>query len=770
VQNIKTVNDQPISQPESSLAFLNLLRPDGPWLLVAIKEEGDKSQIKAKTFSLDQISHVPGWILNLNRDAWNIFYSVNPTRELVNRKPQKIDIAAAEYLFVDIDPRTGEDIGEERARIQKLIASYPRRPTFIIDSGGGFHVLWRLEPSAPIDGDGPQTEQVEGRGLALEAQLGADNCRNVDRLLRLPGTINWPTKKKKKKRREPALCRLMEASDQSYPLEAFEYVPLRPAIQAHLSRRHLKQAATSVEPINSESVTPAELESMLLPDWALAYIRFGDDVQKMNELVAANNWRPGKAPFPSRSEPLLAAVGALVRAGVAAGKIKGILLDPLYGISKSVLEAGADAEKYAERQIAQASASGGGLEPQWVERGRGGRPKGTYSNARAALIAMGISCEKNLFTNRVTVAGHLLGNIGGELTDDAIAVLRQMIIDQFGIDCGLKNVLEAAKELAIENGYDPVKDYLTLAAAKYDGVPRIDTWLSTYLGADDTDLTRAIGRLVLLGAVARAMSPGYKFDYVLVLEGAQGIGKSRAIRILASDTYYTDVSLLGRTQQAQQEGLQGIWIAELSELSGLSRTEIEEVKAFITRQSDRARPAFGHFVEDQKRRCIFIGTTNAREYLLDTTGNRRFWPVHVKGIDFEALTRDKDLLFGEAMLAFNPDMVLALPKDLEDAASTAQEERTLVDPWTDILAEQRGGRYGAEMRVSTAALLKTLKLEERDFTSAIARRVGQIMLALGWEPKKLRIDGRSVRGFRRPASTADLEYPEADTFPRSAPF
>jgi hypothetical protein len=186
------------------------------------------------------------------------------------------------------------------------------------------------------------------------------------------------------------------------------------------------------------AVTPEELKGLSLPPWTLAYIEHGDDVQKINDMVAANGWRPGKQPFPSRSEPLLAAVGALGRAGVSRSEIKGILTDIRYGISASVLESN-DPSKYADRQIKAAldktpnhvilpSPPRTGHEADWVEVDRAGNPKPTYSNARAAIIALGIRCEKNLFTQRWLVAGHALGEITGELNDDVIAVLRQIII------------------------------------------------------------------------------------------------------------------------------------------------------------------------------------------------------------------------------------------------------------------------------------------------------------------------------------------------------
>jgi len=126
---------------------------------------------------------------------------------------------------------------------------------------------------------------------------------------------------------------------------------------------------------------------------------------------------------------------------------------------------------------------------------------------------------------------------------------------------------------------------------KWDGVKRLDTWVIDYLGCEDTPLNRAIGRSVLVAACRRARVPGCKFDFITVLEGPEGIDKSTAIRILAGDDNFNDQSILGASDKEVQEQLEGTWMHENADLAGMRRAEVEQVKAFASRQIDRARPA-----------------------------------------------------------------------------------------------------------------------------------------------------------------------------------
>ena len=258
---------------------------------------------------------------------------------------------------------------------------------------------------------------------------------------------------------------------------------------------------------------------------------------------------------------------------------------------------------------------------------------------------------------------------------------------------------------------------------------------------------------MLIAMVRRAREPGCKFDYVVVLEGKQGTGKSSALCILAGEENFSDQPLLHLETRAQQEATEGVWIYELSELAGLRRTEIETLKSFISRTEDNARPAYGRFRVDQPRRCVFVGTTNDTEYLRDTTGNRRFWPVRTGTIDLDALRRDRDRLWAEAAAAEAGGEPLVIEDHLYQAVEDQQDERMLNDPWDDILASVKGEMIEDDRveRISSETLLKVyLQMPADRINDITTKRLGACMRRLGWSgPKKMRFTSGPKRGYWR---------------------
>ena len=178
--------------------------------------------------------------------------------------------------------------------------------------------------------------------------------------------------------------------------------------------------------------------------------------------------------------------------------------------------------------------------------------------------------------------------------------------------------------------YHPIKEYFSGLA--WDGTKRIDTLLIDYFGAEDTPYTRAVIRKTLVAAVARIYEPGIKFDSILVLNGPQGMGKSTFFALLGRQWFSDSLSISDMRDKTAAEKLLGNWILEISEMSGIRKTEVEVVKSFVTRQDDKFRQAYGVNVESHPRKCVIVGSTNSEGgFLRDVTGNRRFWPVHVPG-------------------------------------------------------------------------------------------------------------------------------------------
>jgi predicted P-loop ATPase len=225
----------------------------------------------------------------------------------------------------------------------------------------------------------------------------------------------------------------------------------------------------------------------------------------------------------------------------------------------------------------------------------------------------------------------------------------------------------------------PVRDYLEDLA--WDGTPRLDTWAVAYLGAEDTPLNRSMAALWMISAVARIMQPGCKADHMLILEGPQGIRKSTALKVLASEPWFTDeLAELGSKDAAQQ--MRGIWIIEMAELDAIGQADVSRIKAFLSRTTDRYRPPYERYVVTVPRQCVFAGTVNPDTYLRDETGNRRFWPLRCGDIDLDGLRRDRDQLWAEAVARYRA----GAPWWIEDRAlvaeaSAAQEARYQGDAW-----------------------------------------------------------------------------------------
>jgi predicted P-loop ATPase len=184
---------------------------------------------------------------------------------------------------------------------------------------------------------------------------------------------------------------------------------------------------------------------------------------------------------------------------------------------------------------------------------------------------------------------------------------------------------------------------------------------------------------MLIASVRRARKPGCKFDQICVLEGPEGWDKSKAVRVLAGDENFSDQSVLNVSEREAQEQLDGIWLHESADLSGLKKAEVEKVKAFASRQFDRARPVWGRVREDRPRRCTQWATTNDSIYLASQTGDRRFWMLLVGHIDIDTLQRDRDQLWGEAATLEAQGVSIVLDPALWAAAGEEQEKRRIRD-------------------------------------------------------------------------------------------
>ena len=233
------------------------------------------------------------------------------------------------------------------------------------------------------------------------------------------------------------------------------------------------------------------------------------------------------------------------------------------------------------------------------------------------------------------------------------------------------------------NAINPVTDWLD--ALQWDGAARLDRWLVDYMGAELEAWCELIGPKFIIGMVARAFQPGCKMDNALVLEGPQGIAKSTALRVLAGESYFGDQLPNMRDKEALQF-IAGLWLVEIGELAALNRSEVEDVKQFLTARVDRYRPSYGRLAVDRPRSTVFAATTNQTDYLKDSTGNRRWWPVRCGTIDVERLRQDREQLFAEAVARYRAGERWWLTSDEEASAAVEQSERTERDPWHDTVS------------------------------------------------------------------------------------
>jgi predicted P-loop ATPase len=279
----------------------------------------------------------------------------------------------------------------------------------------------------------------------------------------------------------------------------------------------------------------------------------------------------------------------------------------------------------------------------------------------------------------------------------------------YGIKLTDRDLKGAVIMAARENAFHPVREYLI--GQRWDGRERVETLFVDYLGAPDDAYTRSVARMFLVAAVTRVFEPGHKFDFAVILEGLQGKRKTSFIETLARHWFAELDGDFGETK-GMVEVMQGAWILELPELAGFGKSDVRQIKAFISRKTDKVRLAYERRAAEFPRQCVFIGSTNDDDYLRDDTGGRRFWPIHceVAAINTDKLGREVDQIWAEAhgiylaMRRTQPDGTLPLYLADADAAADAieiQESRRMesaedgmagrISEWLDQPATDENG-------------------------------------------------------------------------------
>ena len=368
----------------------------------------------------------------------------------------------------------------------------------------------------------------------------------------------------------------------------------------------------------------------------------------------------------------------------------------------------------------------------------------------------------NLEGDLWTLSDHLNGDNWHDSHDNAIRHMIEAPTTQggYGIKISDRDLRGAVDIVANKNRFHPVRERLEGCANRWDGKKRVETFFIDYLGCSDTAYHRQAAVVTLMGAVARAFEPGHKFDFVPILEGAQGAGKSTFINILGLEW---SNELTGDIDDPQEMVgvMQGSWIMEMGELSAMSKSDMNATKAFVSRTHDKARPPYGKRAIVYPRQCIFIGSTYDQEYLRDITGNRRFWPIvcNLQGrmIDNMKLREEIELIWGEAVLMYREmrkktpigDLPLYLSnKDAQTEAKQIQESKRLESPeeslageilaWLDQPVfegdgfEEPGADRPARNQTCIAQIWREILGRQGAIPQVEASKIGKAMNILGW--------------------------------------
>ena len=669
-----------------------------------------------------------------------------------------------------------------RAFMADLAEQLP--PSLVLETGGGVQFFYNLDRSA--EGVEYEVEHQQGERLLAALQMLAlkhggalDSTVDAARVLRLPGC--W--RKKPAGRTGEVLVAARGRGYSAAELEAFCKAAEAKAAKLEAEDELLQAEARMLEPWRFEE--PSSALGTRLPHRAAGSTPWTDEARKCEQARAQESVKTVRR--------IALCVSPSCRVLPAPGGVQVVELDicPACGGRESGggVQRGSSRLTHAGRLVCfreSCRASGEGMSAEeWIREcapaGRKqqlgrlrkeleatlhaarnaqaaeagelqvdaqGRPEQTIQNLRAGLKKLGVqlwfdSFQQTFLMQTLEDDGQMLTR---ELNDAGMRSLVLTLEEELMLT--RPRMDETLLAIAERDQRHAVRDYL--AGLKWDGVPRLDGWLSTYLGAEASDYSREVGRCVLIAAVARVRNPGCKFDEMMILEGPQGVGKSRALAALVpKDAWFTDyVPVAGRGDTLGQrfmESVAGKWICELSELAGMNRAAVDDLKALLSRRTDRARMAYDRVALERGRQCILIGTTNAEEYLTDGTGNRRFWPVKVGTVNVDALERVRDQLWAEAARRQAAGESFLLKAEAASRAVEEQELRRVDDPMVDKLQACLG-----EMRdacLSTADAWQIVGIDPGKASQKDRQRLGAAMRQLGWMPHQQRVDGGQRRWF-----------------------
>lgn len=365
---------------------------------------------------------------------------------------------------------------------------------------------------------------------------------------------------------------------------------------------------------------------------------------------------------------------------------------------------------------------------------KNGSPAKTLRNTAIVLEehpAVKGAFARNEFNLRVEITRKLplAPKDSAQFVDTDTSRLQIWLDQELGFDPGKEAVFTAVAVIAEALAFHPVRDYLQQLT--WDGVERVERLFTEYFGAPDTKLNRHFAVMFLQSCVARVMEPGCQVDTMPVLLGEQGAGKSRGIRALCPKReWFSDTELKLGDKDAYQQ-LDGKWLYEIGELQSFRGRGAQQIKGFLSSQVDHYRVPYGRSAEDHGRQCVFIGTTNEEQHLSDETGNRRFLPISTGVIDVDAISRDRDQMWAEALHLYQTvGDWWKIPNELRADLADAHGARMEQDPWADALAAIKYGP--APLPRTSSDIFGDLGLTVDRHDTPKYKRLRAVLAQLGW--------------------------------------
>ena len=614
-------------------------------------------------------------------------------------------------VWADLDAK--DYAGGKKEALEKIHTLTPS-PSATVESGGGYHIYYFLDEATAPD-------TIETINKRLANLVNADHCHDRARVLRLPLSYHCKTEK---------LIQLRFVTLTEDTHKASGLLATWPACEGEQPK---------IEYNTIKEIPKAQL-SANLQDLLNEHQSLNDYYNGLGKTGGDQSGSGYDYAFAREALYLGASVGEVCDAVACRiiGRNKRVRNDY---VQNTVARAKASVDAYKTKKATIKEEPDQYTLERLAKYPKGNVKAGQYIKNRSNLAIILEHDDQynevlryNAFKNRIEYKEDSLHR------KDIIAIALD-IERRYGLSYGVDMLEDMAVFVAHQNVYHPVRDYLMSLPAKESNA--LDDWMHKAFGVPNDDMHKAIGRAWAIGAVARIMSPGCFVKNMLILEGAQDIGKSSALKILARhDAWYRDTPFDIKRGDARDAYIKinSSWLYELPEMKSFDKVDANTVKAFISSTTDSYRGFWDKFDKDVPRQCVFIGTTNQKGILHDSTGNVRFWPVHVERVDFAWLEANVDAIWSAAVCAYQAGEKWHISDEIERAMNESREEYESNDDRITLIEQAYD-----EMECDGATL--TLLLRSIGFMpSQITRRVqmnfGELLTRAGWTRTREMFEGR----------------------------